>query len=249
MKITPIRPVGTTKVARVKKTDRNLAGKASGAYKASSPHATKDAVAIMGIPEAELTPKVRDALMSLMAEVAEMRKELAATRQELASIASLADRDSLLPIQNRRAFVRELTRTMSHVERYGKASSVVYIDVNDLKEINDNFGHGAGDDALKHVANILLNNVRESDRVGRLGGDEFCVILDEADTKSAREKAEGLAKSITDKPFSYEGNLVTVKVAVGVYTFNGTEDVSQALAAADKDMYANKQQIKENEGK
>ena len=138
---------------------------------------------------------------------------------------------------------------MAHVERYGNASSVVYIDVNDLKEINDTHGHGAGDQALKHVADILLSNVRESDRVGRLGGDEFCLILDEADTHSAREKAYELAKAIIDKPFEYGEKKVSVQVAVGVYTFNGTEDVNHALAAADKDMYEHKQQLKDENNK
>ena len=241
MKITPIGPVGTTRVSRIRRSSTTSAGQAADAYSATPPRSVGDDVSIMGIPEAELTPKVRDALMSLMAEVAAMRRELQATKEELATVAKLADRDSLLPIQNRRAFVRELTRAMAHVERYGNPSSVVYIDVNDLKEINDTYGHGTGDEALRHVADILLSNVRESDRVGRLGGDEFCLILDEADTVIAREKAEELATAIIAQPFNYQGNEITVQVAVGVYTFNGVEDVSHALAAADRDMYAHKQ--------
>ena len=60
---------------------------------------------------------------------------------------------------------------MALAERYGTPSSVVYIDVNDFKEINDTYGHSAGDEALKHVAELLLSSVRESDVVGRLGGD------------------------------------------------------------------------------
>ena len=249
MKITPVGPVRTTRVARVRRAGEPNASQAAESYSPSSKKSIGDDVSIMGIPEAELTPKVRDALMALMAEVAAMRRELESTKQELASVAKLADGDPLLPIQNRRAFVRELTRTMAHVERYGNASSVVYIDVNDLKEINDTHGHGAGDQALKHVADILLSNVRESDRVGRLGGDEFCLILDEADTHSAREKAYELAKAIIDKPFEYGEKKVSVQVAVGVYTFNGTEDVNHALAAADKDMYEHKQQLKDENNK
>ena len=246
MKINPIGPVGTSKVSRVRRTSSSSASKVSDAYSTTKLDPIDDQVSIMGIPEAELTPKVREAIMGLMAEVAAMRRELEANKKELANLAKLADRDSLLPVQNRRAFVRELTRSMARVERYGKPSSIVYIDVNDLKEINDNFGHVAGDEALKHVAQVLINNVREVDQIGRLGGDEFCVILDEADTKSAKEKADELAKAITDSKFIFNEKMLPIQVAVGVYTFNGTEDVSQALAEADKDMYANKRQIKEN---
>tara|TARA_Y100001970_G_C14195365_1_gene837754 strand:- start:1093 stop:1842 length:750 start_codon:yes stop_codon:yes gene_type:complete len=247
MKINPVGPVGTSKVTRVRRTSTSSSTKVSDDYSINRKDPVGDQVSIMGIPEAELTPKVREAIMTLMAEVAAMRKELDATKNELASLAKLADRDSLLPVQNRRAFVRELTKSMARVERYGKPSSIVYIDVNDLKEINDNFGHVAGDEALKHVAQVLINNVREIDQVGRLGGDEFCVILDEADTKSAKEKADELARSITESPFIYDNQNLTVHVAVGVYTINGTEDVSQALAEADKDMYENKRQIKKND--
>jgi len=247
MKITPVGPVGTTRVSRVRRSKNASAGQVADAYAATSLPPVEDPVSVMGIPENELTPKVRDALMTLMAEVEAMRRELDTTRERLASLERLADRDPLIPVANRRAFVRELTRMMAHVERYGNASSVVYIDVNDFKLINDTYGHAAGDEALRHVANILLTNVRESDLVGRLGGDEFGLILDEADTKAAREKAYDLAKVIEGQSFNHGGENISVHVAVGVYTFNGSEDVSHALAAADRDMYVNKQQMKDDE--
>lgn len=256
MKITPVGPVRTTKVARVRRASEAGAPKVTETHSPNSKASVGDDVSIMGIPEAEFTPKVRDAIMKLIADVGNLREELkaaredlSAARQEIAAKEKLANEDPLLPLPNRRAFVEELSRTMAHVERYGNASSVVYIDVNDLKEINDTFGHGAGDKALKHVADILLANIRESDRVGRLGGDEFCLILDEADTDSAREKAYDLAKAITDKPFEYDKKMVTVQVAVGVYTFNGVEDVNYALSAADKDMYIHKKQLKDENNK
>ena len=192
----------------------------------------QDSISIMGIPEPELTPKVREALMALMAEVESMRRE------------RLADRDPLIPVANRRAFVRELTRTMAYSERYGHASSVVYIDLNDFKDINDTYGHTAGDEALKHVADILLKNVRESDVVGRLGGDEFGVILEKSDADAAREKAEALREAILASPMQWQDAQITVNVAFGVYTFSGPEDAGHALAAADRDMYAHKRSTK-----
>ena len=91
----------------------------------------------MGIPEAEFTPKVRAAIMALMEEVDRLRRELQQTPARIAYLEQLADEDSLPPIANRRAFVRELSRMMSFAERYDTPASVIYFDVNDLKVIND----------------------------------------------------------------------------------------------------------------
>ncbi|MSO65780.1 MAG: GGDEF domain-containing protein [Alphaproteobacteria bacterium] len=140
----------------------------------------------LGCRKPSSLPRVRDAFMSLMREVEEMRRELQAARERLATLERLADRDPLVPIANRRAFVRELSCQMAHAERYGHTPSVVYIDLNDFKEINDTFGHAAGDEALRHVASILLQNVRVSDIVGRLGGDEFGIILDQTGARESR---------------------------------------------------------------
>ena len=87
MKITPVGPVRTTRVARVRRAGEPNASQAAESYSPSSKKSIGDDVSIMGIPEAELTPKVRDALMALMAEVAAMRRELESTKQELASVA------------------------------------------------------------------------------------------------------------------------------------------------------------------
>lgn len=218
-------------------TERTGAGAASAS---GSVHSFSDTSEILGIPEAELTPKVRAAIMSLMAEVARLREELNRNRGRIDHLEKLADQDSLLPIYNRRAFVRELTRAISMTERYGQPSSIVYFDVNGMKRINDRHGHGAGDVALLSVADRLLANVRESDVVGRLGGDEFGVILFNADTATAHTKAASLAASVSDTPIVYDNETLQLAVTYGTYTFNGKEDPVQAIAAADEAMYARK---------
>ena len=98
-----------------------------------------DSITVMGIPEPELTPKVRAALMTLMAEVEELRRDLSRTRERLADLERLADQDPLTPIANRRAFVRELSKVMSFTERYGGGASLIYFDVNELKTVNDTY--------------------------------------------------------------------------------------------------------------
>ncbi|MGD9538337.1 MAG: GGDEF domain-containing protein [Alphaproteobacteria bacterium] len=203
-----------------------------------SAHAVDDTSEILGIPEAELTPKVRAALMQLMAEVTRLRDELARNRGRIDHLEKLADQDSLLPIYNRRAFVRELTRVISMTERYGQPSSIIFLDVNGLKRINDQHGHGAGDAVLMNVADRLRLNVRESDIVGRLGGDEFGVILFNADPETARAKAAALAADVAAAPIAYANESFEPGVTFGTYTFTGKEDPAQAIAAADEDMYA-----------
>src|ERR1700712_1291455 len=132
---------------------------------------------VLGIPEAEFTPRVRDAIMGLMGEVDNLRRELSQTRARLDEAEKTADQDHLLPLLNRRAFVRELTRYIAFSGRYNTPASLIYFDMNHLKRINDTYGHAAGDAALKHFAETLLGHVRDSDCVGRLGGDEFGVLL------------------------------------------------------------------------
>ena len=194
-----------------------------------------------GLPEPELTPKVRQALVTLMEEVGRLRGDLERTRERLAHLERLADQDTLIPIANRRAFVRELSRVMSYVERYETPSSLVYFDVNSFKEINDTYGHAAGDEALHVVSNIFLQSIRESDVVGRLGGDEFGIILAHTDRAGAIEKAEALVESMRRAPFTWAGKRIQLEAAYGIYTFQAGEDPGRALAKADRAMYAHKQ--------
>ena len=210
----------------------------------SGPRTVVDNLSIMGIPANELTPKVRDAIMTLMAEVDRMRGEVEEQRTRIAYLERLADQDSLTPVVNRRAFVRELSRFVSFGERYGTPSSVIYFDLNGLKGINDTYGHAAGDAALQRVAEILTEKIRESDFVGRLGGDEFGVLLAHADEAAAAEKALQLVDAIENTSIDWNGTAIPLKVAYGAYTFKGGENANEALAEADKKMYAQKNSSK-----
>jgi diguanylate cyclase (GGDEF)-like protein len=211
---------------------------------AAAPASAADAATVMGIPEAELTPKVRSAIMTLMAEVQSLRRELDKAQARLTHLEELADRDSLAPVYNRRAFVRELNRVISFSERYNAPASLIYFDVNSFKKINDEQGHAAGDGALLHVAHTLLANLRESDTVARLGGDEFGVILAQADAEQATAKGRQLAEKIAARPVEHEGRSFQVTVAYGVATFRSGGDAEATLAEADRAMYEHKAKLK-----
>ncbi|MEX0759546.1 MAG: GGDEF domain-containing protein [Tistlia sp.] len=203
--------------------------------------APADVASVMGVPEAELTPKVRAALGQLMSEVHRLREELEQAKKRVGFLEELSDQDPLVPVVNRRAFVRELSRFMAYSERYGVPGSVLYFDVDGMKRVNDLHGHAVGDAVLKHVAEVLLRNLRSSDVVGRLGGDEFGVILMQAPIEYGEQKGAELAQAIMETPLDHRGSMIEIGISVGVHAFSSGEQVDDALHAADKKMYARKQ--------
>lgn len=223
---------------------RAAASGGTAAYAAAALRDIRDSASIMGIPPAEMTAKVRDAIMTLMQEVERTRHELDIAQRRITELEKLADQDGLVHLANRRAFVRELSRMISFSARYDVPTSIAYFDVNDLKGINDSRGHAAGDAALLHVAGLLQNNTRESDIIGRLGGDEFAVILPNTTDETARSKAASLARIIEDTPMVWGDRKLRITVAHGAYSFQPGESADDALAEADRQMYVHKRSLK-----
>nr|WP_250646699.1 GGDEF domain-containing protein [Pseudemcibacter aquimaris] len=175
-----------------------------------------------------------------------MRNELEIAHRRISELEKLADQDSLIEISNRRAFVREMTRMISYSDRYGINSSLIFLDMNDLKVINDNLGHKAGDEALMHVARVMMMNLRDSDIIGRLGGDEFGIILPKASEQNANAKAQQILASLEKNPLRISGKEIPIKVAYGIYPLHSGLSPDQALDHADKKMYSHKQDMKKN---
>ena len=210
----------------------------AGSASSASSGSPVDKVVLAGISGAELTPRVREALISLMGEVQTLRTELKTANEKLTAMETLADRDPLLDIFNRRAFVRELDRTVATVDRHNIKASLVIIDLNDLKKINDGMGHGAGDAALAHVAKVLSENIRQTDVVGRLGGDEFGVLLAHADHENALKKSAELAALTAATPVEWESGQFFVQISNGVVEIPKGGSVAKAMEQADSAMYA-----------
>ncbi|HVU22341.1 MAG TPA: GGDEF domain-containing protein [Rhizomicrobium sp.] len=195
---------------------------------------------VLGIPENEFTPRVRDAIMTLMGEVDSLRQELQQTRNRLEVAEKTADQDQLLPLLNRRAFVRELTRYISLAGRYGTPASLIYFDLDGFKLVNDTHGHAAGDAVLEHFADILQQSVRDSDSVGRLGGDEFGILLSHANQEQAHLKADQLAQKLNDNPTVWNGRAIPMSFSYGAFELKAGDDAATAIARADEAMYAHK---------
>ncbi|MGH7091223.1 MAG: GGDEF domain-containing protein, partial [Stellaceae bacterium] len=113
------------------------------------------------------------------------------------------------------------------------------------KQVNDRWGHAAGDAVLLAVAKVLLDNVRATDVVGRLGGDEMGVLLVQTDRIVAERKAAELAQLIEAQEVTWEGRRIPVSVAYGVHFFAQGDDVHAAIDAADRAMYHAKSRKRE----
>lgn len=194
----------------------------------------------LAIPQEDLTPQMRAALGHMQAQINGLKAERARLSQKLREAEDLADSDTLVPVFNRRAFVRELTRVMSFAQRYDVQASLVYFDLDGFKQVNDRFGHSAGDAVLKAVGQVLLTQIRESDLAGRVGGDEFAVILAKANQHDAQVKGAQLARAIRQTTIPYLGHSLSVGAAFGAYSFEPGDSAERALSRADEAMYANK---------
>jgi diguanylate cyclase (GGDEF)-like protein/PAS domain S-box-containing protein len=150
----------------------------------------------------------------------------------------LATRDDLTGLYNRRFFERELDRQLRLLRRHGGPATVLFVDLDDFKLVNDTFGHRAGDELLKHVAGLLNDRLRTTDVVARLGGDEFAVLLPMTDADQAATVVEALERELEREPANIDGNVVAVRASVGVAALEAEQDVDAALRLADQAMYS-----------
>jgi len=199
-----------------------------------------DTAAFLGLTEADLTPQVQAAIGQLVTEIDELRKEVTRLKAYLEQAEALADRDVLTPLLNRRAFMRELGRAGAFSQRYGAPASLVYFDLDNFKAVNDRFGHAVGDEALKALAQRLLDNVRETDIAGRIGGDEFAIILVQADEDTAVMKAGQLKAAIQATPVQCGDWMTPIHLTFGVRQIDPMLPAEAMLAEADAAMFAHK---------
>ena len=173
----------------------------------------------------------------LLEEIARLRADILRLEGRVAELDRLAHQDPLVPLLNRRGMLRELEMMIARHERHGTPAATLFVDLDDLKMLNDKYGHMGGDAALVNVAEKLLEGTRANDCVARLGGDEFCVLLDHADEKSALETAERLVDSIACEDCLFEGLPLPLSVAIGVTLIQRGDTPATVLARADKAMY------------
>ena len=195
----------------------------------------------MGLPQERLTDEFPP-LASLLAENERLKRELAVARARVSDLEARADVDPLLDILNRRGFERELKRALAYIKRYGTEVALMFVDLDDFKGVNDRYGHGAGDALLKAVARELVGHVRASDVVGRLGGDEFGVLIWHAGEEQALAKARELESLIAQVVIIHGKARIEAAASVGMALLVADTTPEDMIGAADHAMYARKQE-------
>jgi diguanylate cyclase (GGDEF)-like protein len=176
------------------------------------------------------------------AEIQRLKKKLSQAMTLIEQLQMSADTDFLLDIPNRRGFERELKRAVSYIKRYHASGALIVLDIDRLKPVNDTFGHAAGDQVLKAIAGVLRRQVRASDVIGRLGGDEFGLLLWNLTEADAHAKAAALEQDIDRLSFLFDGRTITAGASAGVAVLGPHSEPGRALEEADCAMYVRKAQ-------
>lgn len=163
-------------------------------------------------------------------------------RYAVDKIKQVSDTDELTGIYNMRAFSSTLQRAFRQAVRYGHALSVVMIDSDNLKQINDAYGHDSGNRLLQHLVRCVREQLRGSDVMARFGGDEFIVLLPETNNKGALEMAERIRKAIEVSRLDMRTGDTSITVSLGVASYpDDGGNLEVILEKADKAMYRAKQ--------
>lgn len=168
-------------------------------------------------------------------------EDVTEARRISARLIEMAERDPLTNLYNRRRFHEELERTLADASRRGHAVGLLGIDLDGFKPINDAFGHQAGDEVLVRLAERVSRIVRRHEMFFRIGGDEFAMLVPDAQTEELAELAGRLRETVAGLRFCFEGKDAGVTASIGIAVFpdNGL-DAEALIAAADEAMYRSK---------
>ncbi len=177
----------------------------------------------------------------LAKELSSMQHKLEKQAQVIKTLEKDTVTDPLTGVFNRRGFELELAKTLANSRRHRRLGALLFVDMNNFKTINDTFGHYAGDEVLCHVAELLKANIRETDMLARVGGDEFCIILNDVRSAADAEiRSDKLMHFIGSSPVRFEDERIWVEASVGSHTFSSEDDMIEVISMADSAMYAKK---------
>jgi diguanylate cyclase (GGDEF)-like protein len=154
--------------------------------------------------------------------------------------------DALSGLYNRRAIIEFAEREIARSHRSQEPLALIIIDIDNLKPVNDTYGHGAGDATIIWIANLLKGKLREGDVIGRIGGDEFVALLPNTSLTSAEQIARRLSLSVEANPVIYKDNTIGLSICTGTAVLAATEsDYDELLSRADQALYSAKQYKRE----
>ena len=184
----------------------------------------------------------KEAQSKLIDTHVKLTKQTEALREAQTKLKEQANRDPLTNMYNRRYFADISKKIIAISKRTKEPLSVMMIDIDKFKNINDTYGHAVGDEVIKLLSNRLESLIRESDVVARFGGEEFAIILPNADGVNAMDMAQRIRKDIEDISYPLESKAIKFTVSIGIDTFNHEKDdsIDTSLNRADKALYISK---------
>lgn len=177
------------------------------------------------------TFKIKESAEKLNKELLETQKEL--KRQVVT--------DSLTNLFNRRWIFQAIQKEISRFERSRRPFSLLLIDIDHFKEVNDTFGHSTGDEVLRYFADAIKKTAREQDMIARTGGEEFCVLLPDTKKEEAKIVAERIRESVSKVPMQIGGLKISISVSIGVSEIQAQENVDCVYNRADVALYRAKE--------
>ncbi len=186
----------------------------------------------------------RDELVAARQQAEAAEKRVHALEAELVRVSEQVREDQLTGTLNRRGMDDALTRELARARRTGKPASVVVLDVDNFKKINDTHGHAAGDAALVHLARVIKHTVRPTDSIARYGGEEFVIILPETGREEGVRVAQRLQRELTRRFFLHDQERLLITFSAGVTEYVAGEEAEALVQRADKAMYQAKLQGK-----
>jgi diguanylate cyclase (GGDEF)-like protein len=169
-------------------------------------------------------------------------RDITARLRDRAQLRFLAEHDPLTGAGNRRGFEQAISRHVDHARRHDDHAALLLIDIDDFKEINDTYGHTAGDRALQLVADTLTGRLRDGDQIARIGGDEFAILLPEASKPVASALASDLKRLVQGTPLDLvNGTRIPFSISVGIAIIDKTTASQETVVdIADRAMYEDK---------
>ena len=191
------------------------------------------------LPKSNLS---KENLRSTIDAALEKWRRMQQGKADLEELERLANFDSLTRLYNRRAILRRLEDQIKHASRYKEELSVIMLDIDHFKNVNDHYGHLTGDDVLENVATLVRQSLRDTDRAGRYGGEEFVIILPKTNLSAALYVAERIREAIEAAEMKApEGDVFTITVSQGLCSYEPGEDEQCLISRADGALYRAKE--------
>jgi diguanylate cyclase (GGDEF)-like protein len=204
--------------------------------------------AAVAIENADLYRRLSVMNLSLERKVGERTAELTAANERLTALnrelEEISITDALTRVYNRRYFMDRLRQEMKRVSRYGPPVSLLMIDIDFFKKVNDTWGHQAGDAVLAGVAGLIKGKLRETDLIARYGGEEFCLLATGTDHAGALVLGDRVRALVGNAKFEHAGNSLSVTVSIGISTWEPSirDDLEELVRRADAALYRAKEQ-------